>query len=207
MAKKRKRSGKQHDAPSGPNMDVGESKKRIKDYEDVADSDDEFHLNRDRILLDEEPDAKRRRKWQEQEEFLEPSDEEVLDYSAGEEEEDEELVNASRSASNRYAQDDVESALDGSEADDPEDGEEGIEWGLSKGEIYGADEIETEEQALEEEAEALRLQKKQLQSMTPADYGFDEAEWQSSAGNVDQDEKAGNVVVEVLPQIVVSGDM
>ena len=38
----------------------------ITTYEDVADSEDEFHINRDKVLLDEGPDAKRRRKWQEE---------------------------------------------------------------------------------------------------------------------------------------------
>ena len=67
MAKKRKSSSRHPDVSDGPDMNVGESRKRIRDYEDVADSDDEFHINRDKVLLDEEPEAKRRRKWQEQE--------------------------------------------------------------------------------------------------------------------------------------------
>ena len=37
----------------------------ISNYEDVADSEDEFHIQRDKIMLDEGPDAKRRRKWAE----------------------------------------------------------------------------------------------------------------------------------------------
>jgi U3 small nucleolar RNA-associated protein 3 len=38
----------------------------ITTYEDVANSEDEFHILRDEILLDERPDAKRRRKWAEE---------------------------------------------------------------------------------------------------------------------------------------------
>ena len=71
-------------------MDVGSSKMRIRDYEDVADSDDEFHIQKDKVLLDDEPDVKRRRKIQEQEEFLQASDEEVLGYSDAEGEDDDE---------------------------------------------------------------------------------------------------------------------
>lgn len=37
----------------------------ITTYEDVADSEDEFHIQRDKVLLDEGSDAKRRRKWAE----------------------------------------------------------------------------------------------------------------------------------------------
>jgi U3 small nucleolar RNA-associated protein 3 len=38
------------------------AKLALNSWEDVVDSEDEFLLNRDRILLDEGPDAKRRRK-------------------------------------------------------------------------------------------------------------------------------------------------
>ena len=38
----------------------------IATYEDVADSEDEFHINRDKVMLDDGPDAKRRKKWEEQ---------------------------------------------------------------------------------------------------------------------------------------------
>jgi len=38
----------------------------LNTYEDVADSEDEFHLNRDKILLDEGPAAKKLRKWREE---------------------------------------------------------------------------------------------------------------------------------------------
>lgn len=65
MAKKRK-------APSGgasrDNVADDSNKRtkmRIKTYEDVAGSDDEFHINRDKIMLDDGPEAKRRRKVQE----------------------------------------------------------------------------------------------------------------------------------------------
>ncbi|KAK3720385.1 something about silencing protein 10 [Vermiconidia calcicola] len=202
MAKKRKTPSGRSEASSGPNLDIGASKKRIRDYQDVADSDDEFHINRDRVLLDEGPDAKRRRKWQEQEEFLEPSDEEVLHYS-GAEEEDEASVGSDEVVDDRDAPD---STSEGSAEDGAEDDEEGVEWGMSKGEIYGADEIETEEQALAEEAEALRLQKKQLQSMTAADYGFDESEWQDKDASKSVDQTDRNVVTEVLPQLQVRDD-
>ena len=195
MGKRRKSSGRRQEGPAGPNLDVGSSRKRIRDFEDVADSDDEFHLNRDRVLLDEEPEAKRRRKWQEQEEFLEPSDEEVLEYS------DEDGSVDGNPDPHEDGSDSEES--DHSEAEAGEDDEAG--WGMVRGEVYGADEIETEEQALEEEKEALRLQKKQLQAMTAADYGFDEAEWQD--GGVEEIPSTTNVVTEILPQLEIRTDM
>ncbi|KAK5167995.1 something about silencing protein 10 [Saxophila tyrrhenica] len=207
MGKKRKSARAEADAPSGPNMDVGDSKRRIKDFEDVADSDDEFHINRDKVLLDEGPEAKRRRRDQEREAFLDPSDEEVLGHSDEEEEDEEDESEDERGDARpgaRPASDSEEGDEEGSVDDD--DDEEGIGWGMAKDEIYGADAIETEEQALEEEKEALRLQKKQLQGMSAADYGFDEAEWQDGEAEK-MDERTRKVVTETLPQLQVSEDL
>jgi U3 small nucleolar RNA-associated protein 3 len=67
MAKKRKVSAPAagRDSSTGWN-DQGGKLHAISSYEDVADSEDEFHISRDKILLDDGPDAKRRRKWQEE---------------------------------------------------------------------------------------------------------------------------------------------
>lgn len=191
MAKKRKGGARDAEEPKGPNMDVGESRKRIRTYEDVADSDDEFHLNNDKVLLEERPDVKRRRKQQEDEEFLEQSDEEVLDQPDSD---DEEFESAEE-------QQDAASDDEGAHEEDEDD----EAWGTSKEALYGADAIETEEQALAEEAEALRLQKKQLQAMSAADYGFDESEWQGDAEADKAKEMA--TVTEVLPQLEIAKDM
>jgi U3 small nucleolar RNA-associated protein 3 len=62
MGKKRKASGRAAE-PEEPKED---SKLRVTTFEDVADSEDEFHMNRDKVLLEEGPAAKRLRKWKEQ---------------------------------------------------------------------------------------------------------------------------------------------
>lgn len=66
MAKKRKGSGR--GAPSGPKeFDEKDGKLGpITSYKDVADEEDDFHINRDKVMLDEGPEAKRQRKWAEQ---------------------------------------------------------------------------------------------------------------------------------------------
>ena len=64
MAKKRKAGSGAYGAPKAPKEE--DSKMRIDTFEDVADSEDEFHMNRDKILLDEGPAAKRVRKHQEE---------------------------------------------------------------------------------------------------------------------------------------------
>ncbi|KAH0365244.1 hypothetical protein KCU65_g6267, partial [Aureobasidium melanogenum] len=193
MAKKRK-------APSGgaSRENVADdsnkrTKMRIKTYEDVAGSDDEFHINRDKIMLDDGPEAKRRRKVQEDEEFLQQSDEEVLGYSSPSEAEDDD--------GDDYEEEELEQAptkKSRKDAQDEEDDEDMGAWGESKQDYYNADAIETEQDALDEEKEALRLQKKQLQAMSAADFGFDEADWQQDDQDADQD---GDVVTEVLPQL------
>ena len=43
-----------------------DSKLRVNTFEDVADSEDEFYINRDKILLEEEPAQKRQRKAREE---------------------------------------------------------------------------------------------------------------------------------------------
>lgn len=66
MAKKRKVGGKPfgHQEPQETNRD--DSKLTITNWEDVADSEDEFFINRDKILLEEGPAQKRQRKIQEE---------------------------------------------------------------------------------------------------------------------------------------------
>ena len=55
MAKKRKAGSGAYGAPKAPKE--GDSKMRIDTFEDVADSEDELYMNRDKILLDEGPAA------------------------------------------------------------------------------------------------------------------------------------------------------
>lgn len=67
MAKKRKVSGRAvaAETPAGWN-ERGGKMNAINSYKDVADSEDEFHMEQDKIMLDDGPDVKRRRKWQEE---------------------------------------------------------------------------------------------------------------------------------------------
>jgi U3 small nucleolar RNA-associated protein 3 len=78
-------------------------------------------------------------------------------------------------------------------------------WGASRKDYYNADAIETEQDALDEEAEARRIQKKQLQAMTEADFGFDEEEWIGQDG--EKEAESGAVVTEVLPQLQITDSM
>ena len=82
-------------------------------------------------------------------------------------------------------------------------------WGTSKKDYYNADIIETEADAREEEEEAIRLQKKQLQGMTEADFGFDEADWLEAAkpDPGEEDDDYEGTIKEVLPQSRVTDGM
>ncbi|KAF2463209.1 uncharacterized protein BDR25DRAFT_298518 [Lindgomyces ingoldianus] len=204
MGKKRKAGSKPYGEPKESKV-IDDSKMRVTTFEDVANSEDEFYLNRDKLLLDEGPAAKRLRKWKEQEEFLEPSDEEVLDYSTGEDDDDDEQEGdqSKTVAQGDDFSDDLGVEKRGRTADGDEDEELGG-WGPSKKDYYNADTIETEQDALDEEAEARRIQQKQLQAMTEADFGFDEEEWLGGNGDENGD---GNVVTEVLPQLQITENM
>ena len=82
-------------------------------------------------------------------------------------------------------------------------------WGSSKKDYYNANVIETEAEALEEEEEAIRLQKKQLQGMTEADFGFDEADWLEAEkpGPDEEKDNHGGTVSEILPQLTITDDI
>lgn len=148
--------------------------------------------------------------------FLEPSDEEVLaaseDISETEgdfgvpHETAEPLTGREKAV--RDANGPQGSDSDASDA--PEDEDLGG-WGSSRKDYYNADTIETEADALEEEAEARRLQRKQLQGMTEADFGFDELQWLKAGKdghNGDEDEDKGDEVVrEVLPMLEITDAM
>ncbi|KAJ5361526.1 hypothetical protein N7541_002370 [Penicillium brevicompactum] len=189
-SKKRKagRPAQQKSAPEPSKFDIEER---------FDDSEDEFQTGRDQVLLDERPEAKRRRRVTEEEELIQPSDEEILGYESVDEDDDLE---------DEEEQDDDDDMGQGKKGDDSEEEDEGIAaWGSSKKDLYNADQIETEADALEEEQEAKRLQIKQLEAMEEADYGFDESEW-ADAGKDSGDEDAG-VVTEVLPQVEITDDM
>lgn len=66
MAGKRKKSGQR--GPSGPKEFNEKDAKigNISTFEDVADSEDEFHIQRDKVMLDDGPQAKRQRKYAEE---------------------------------------------------------------------------------------------------------------------------------------------
>ncbi|KAF2151214.1 hypothetical protein K461DRAFT_287087 [Myriangium duriaei CBS 260.36] len=205
MARKRKATG----AAKGRSAPGEDFNKRVRlnvdSYEDVAGSDDDFHIGRDKVLLGETPADKRLRGRKEREEFLDQSDEEVLGYSDEDdeveddyEEDDEHHVERHKGAAVTVDRDDQE--------EDEED-DEMNEWGASKQDYYGADQMETEQDALDEEAEAKRLQQKQLAAMSAADYGFDEDEWAGKETDTVKAKTKSKTVTEALPRLAVTADM
>ncbi|KAA8572397.1 hypothetical protein EYC84_003019 [Monilinia fructicola] len=183
--KKRKASG-QSARSTTHDFDKSKGKVAFTTYEDIADSEDEFHINRDKVMLDEEPHAKH--------DLIEQSDEEILGYSE-ESSEEEDVVEAPNPKKSKAQQSDDEGA--------EEEDEDAEGWGSSKRDYYDADNIETEADALEEEAEAKRLQQKKLQKMSEADFGFDENEWLGEGG----DDEEGDVVTEVLKDVEITEEM
>ncbi|KAJ5082298.1 hypothetical protein N7532_011341 [Penicillium argentinense] len=194
--KKRKAGGRpatKSEAPARTKFDIEER---------FDDSEDDFQTGRDHIFLDEAPDAKRRRRLAEQEDMFQPSDEEILGYESVDEDEDEGDLEGEEDYEDDYDDMGQPKRKDGADSDEEEDGI--AAWGSSKKDLYNADQIETENDALEEEQEAKRLQQKQLQAMEEADFGFDESEWADTKD--DEAENAGDVT-EVLPQLEITEDM
>lgn len=132
--------------------------------------------------------------------FLQQSDEEVL--RASDDDDDDDDDDEAFATANDNLDSDNESNSDAGHASDEQD--EG-NWGESKRDYYDADAIETEQDALDEETEARRLQQKRLKAMSAADYGFDEDEWKDSG--VDESVPKPKTVTEVLPQLQISDDM
>ncbi|KAK1150117.1 something about silencing protein 10 [Aspergillus melleus] len=206
MAKKRKAGGR----PAARNAPAPEKTKYAVE-ERFDDSEDEFQTGRDQVLLDEAPDAKRRRKLIEDEQGIQPSDEEVMGYESVDEDD---LDDDDEAEEDGYYEDgmddDNEDILGKNKRRGGSDGEdeEGIAaWGSSKKDLYNADQIETEADAFEEEKEAKRLQQKQLEAMNEADFGFDESEWMETGKEKEDEEAEAGVVTEVLPQAEISGDL
>ena len=69
MGKKRKASGQVPHTQAPRDFSLSDSKLQVSTFEDVADSEDEFHINRDKILLEEGPLQKRQRKAREDGKF------------------------------------------------------------------------------------------------------------------------------------------
>lgn len=200
MAKKRKAP-----RPTGPaeprEVDAKDARLTIKTYKDVANSEDEYWEGQDRIDFDDSDDgrqSKRQRKDKE-EEFLEASDEEVFEEEESDEESDHEDAAPAKGKK-------VKTTVLSDEEMGGEEEEEGDEgwWGSSRKDYYNADQIETEADALEEEAEAKRLQAKKLAKMSEADFAFDESEW---LGAQDEAEGEEDVITEKLNEVEVTEDM
>jgi U3 small nucleolar RNA-associated protein 3 len=70
MAKKRKASSRPYGQPEVQGVRDADARiKPIQTFEDVADSEDEFHVNRDKILLEDTVDQKGRERWEEEGSF------------------------------------------------------------------------------------------------------------------------------------------
>ncbi|KAA8652011.1 hypothetical protein EYZ11_002981 [Aspergillus tanneri] len=210
MAKKRKAGGR----PASRNAPAPE-KTKFGLEERFDGSEDEFQTGRDQILLEEAPEAKRRRKLVEEEELFQLSDEEVMGYESMDEDDLDDEEELDEDGYDEDGVDDLDEEILGSKskrrgasgASEDEDEDDIAAWGSSKKDLYNADQIETEADALEEEKEAKRLQQKHLQAMNEGDFGFDETEWIESGKEKGDEEDEAEVVTEVLPQAEITDDM
>ncbi|KHJ34085.1 putative sas10 utp3 family protein [Erysiphe necator] len=164
-------------------------------FEDFAGSEDEFHINRDKISFDGRLESSKNKRWQ-QDESLELSDNEIFPYPESDSEEDQGLSTIGPDVA-------VHDAPEMMRIVDEDINKDIEEWDASKQEYYNHDLIETEAEALEEEAEAKRLQQKKLSKMSAVDFDIEE---DNDLDN-HKEKGTGNVVTEVLQNFVISADM
>jgi U3 small nucleolar RNA-associated protein 3 len=147
MAKKRK-APRQTEPSGARDVDAKDARLTIKTFEDVADSEDEHWAKQDRIDLDsgDERHAKRLKRQEKEDAFLEASDEEILAEEESDESEQEEQAPAKRKGAKKASAKDEDLSED-EERGGEEEGDEGW-WGSSRKEYYDADNIETEADAL-----------------------------------------------------------
>ncbi|RKF61319.1 Uncharacterized protein C3B8.09 [Erysiphe neolycopersici] len=193
MVGKRKFTAEKHQYKTNKN-DISKLNSN-SNFEDFADSEDEFHINRDKIAFDDSPKAKRNKGWQE-DEVLELSDHEILSYPESDSEEDIELNTDGPKIS-------VHQTSESEQVADNDSNNEMEGWDASKQEYYNYDRIETEAEALEEEAEAKRLQQKKLSKMSELDYFIEEDE--DLSNHIENG--TGNIITEVLPNFEITADM
>jgi len=146
MAKKRKAPRKSE--PTGSReVDPKDARLSVRTFEDVANSEDEYYANKDRINFDSDDggrESKRIKRHEREEEFLEASDEEVFQEDDSDEDDGRTASPPARKGGGKVA---VLSDEEDEQAGDEEEGDDGW-WGSSKKEYYNADAIETEADAL-----------------------------------------------------------
>lgn len=194
VSKERKRPGQEV---------VGKGQKRpgqnqIKSFteKDMDDEVDVFHKQRDKISLDINDDE------DESDEELEQPVFDLKGESSEESEEesddDEQLTGlaakiAKQAKFLRQKSGGVEDEME--EEADEEEGERKAAWGKGKNRYYSADNIDYEIQSSDdelpavEEAEVLRLQRKNAESLRPEDFGLDEDEEDESNADSDAHEE------------------
>ncbi|KAI0598544.1 Sas10 C-terminal domain-containing protein [Biscogniauxia sp. FL1348] len=166
----------------------------INSYADIADEQEQHFLDQDEILFDDAPKSKRQKALDDEDDFLEGSEEEIMGYDQdSESDEDEADYNRKPTKSAKKRQ---------GEAEEEEEGDTGF-WGTSRKDYYDADQIETAVDAEEEEKEAARLQKKKLSKMSEKDF-FDEDEWLAPEA---EDADQNDVVTEILKDVPIPDDM
>lgn len=199
MGKKRKASGRVSEPKEPAELNPADARLGpVSTFEDVANSEDEYFLHRDKIMLADEPGSKRMKR---DDEPLELSDEEVLGYEDSDSDNDNYDDNDDGGNSTKIP---AAKGMALGEDNAEDEAEESGWWGSSKQAYYHADNIETEADALEEEAEARRLQQKKLSKMKEEDFVFDGDEWLAGEPDAEEHDEA---VTEVLKDIEVTDEM
>ncbi|KAG4304475.1 hypothetical protein PORY_002185 [Pneumocystis oryctolagi] len=152
--KKKKKNIKELEPAEDENKDYRIAS--IKRYQDIMGSDDEFESGKDKVFLNGNGSS------DEDDDFLNVTDQEVLriDTESFDEKSDNDISKHSYNS-------------------EEEENDNLQNWGTSKKTYYNADSLSEEEDAFEEEKEALRLQKLHLSKLKESDFIDDLEEWKS----------------------------
>ncbi|QSL65507.1 hypothetical protein MERGE_002820 [Pneumocystis wakefieldiae] len=154
----------------------------IDRYHNVSDSEDEFESGRDEINLDNKYDSRK------ENDYWSATDEEVLKIDATSSDEDEENKDSASENLNSLE-------------DNSEDEVDLQNWGKSKKNYYDADLLSEEEDIIEEEKEALRLQKLYLSKLKKEDFIDDLEDWEEKEINEKEIHQSEIVTEELLLDI------
>lgn len=166
-----------------------------KEFQDEIGDFGDFAEHQDEILLEKAGLGRKSSKKSNDDEF-DISDEEVFALKSGKykdvDPKDYELDDA---------EEDGEVDYYGQNDDEDDENEDDTNWGSSKSNYYGADEVEDEEDRKLEEQEAIRLQKKHLSELGIEDHFDDDdlEEWATQA-KASTEATGGKITRESLPE-------
>ncbi|KTW28567.1 hypothetical protein T552_01828 [Pneumocystis carinii B80] len=163
----------------------------INRHQNIEESEDKFESGKDKIIIDNNHDL------EEENDYWSATDEEVLKIDVTSSDEEEEEDNEEEEEDDIVSED--RNGIEYNSEDEEEEDQEN--WGKSKKNYYDADLLSEEEDIIEEEKEALRLQKLYLSKLKKEDFIEDLEDWEEKEINEKKIDQSEVVTEELLLSI------